>query len=299
MDGKVYTLEEVEGFCLGQLSGAEQSAFEQQLLTDVELQGRVGLMQSILDGFAAIQAETFIGKMDSWAQEQEEADAVELIDCYLSGELGGRAIQYVENKRKSEPSFAALFTAQQALFEGFEAIRTSDFAQQMSQWEEERPAKGPIKKLRPWGARMAIAASILLLLGVGGWAYMKGQYSNEKLFVAFYQSPNIGGTLGGQTLDQFREQFGTAHRHLAAQEYVEAIAQLQVLQVSISQLELDPLARSYYEDNLEWSLLLARLGNDQVDPNDLQRLRAIAAETAHEYQGPAQELLTKLTSIWR
>lgn len=299
MDNKVYTLEEMEDFCLGKLSLAEQLTFEKQLASDAQLQRQVRLLQSILDGFTALQTEIFSEKMHTWSEEVQEEAYAELVEWYLQGELGVEARHYVEQKRKTDTSFDALFRAQQALLEGFEAARSEAFVEQMSQWKSAKQAEVPVRKLGPWVRRFAIAASVLFLLGWGGWAYMKSQFSNEKLFASSYQSPNIGGTMGGQTLDQFREEFTAAHRSLQARRFAEAMEQFKDLQTSMTQLELDPLAKAYYEDNLEWSLLLARLGNDQVDEDFMTELEGLAKNTEHEYQEAAQQLLAKLNSFWR
>lgn len=299
MDEQAYTLEDIEGFCLGTLPKTKRSAFEASLETDSGLQRQVKLIQSILDGFTAIRTEDLSVQMNSWAIAAQENEDVELIEWYLSGELGPRAKAFVEDRRRANPEFEALFKSQQSLLDGFEAAREASFVDQLTSWEEEARAETPVRTLNPWIKRMSIAAAVLLLVGIGGRSYMKGQYSNEQLFASFYQVPNIGGTLGGQSEEGFKEDFSIAHRSLQAQQFEEAIQQFTRLQTNLPALQLDPFANSYYEDNLQWSLLLARLGNDATGPAFFTELQTIADDSSHEYQANAQKLLTKLNSFWR
>lgn len=299
MDEQGYTLEEIEGFCLGSLPNAKRSAFEARLESDHALQHQVKLIQSILDGFSAIRTENLAAQMNSWAIASQETEDAELIEWYLSGDLGPKAQHFVEKRRKTDPEFDALFKSQQSLIDGFEAAREASFVDQMAKWEEEAKSETPVRRLNPWIKRMSIASAILLLVGIGGRSYMKSQYSNEKLFASFYQVPNIGGTLGGQNVEGFKEDFSTAHRSLQAQQFDEAIQQFTRLQTNLPALELDPLASSYYQNNLQWSLLLARLGNDSTGPEFFTELRAVASDSSHEYQSNAQALLDKLNSFWR
>ncbi len=299
MDDKVYTLQEMEAFCLGKLSEEQHLAFEQQLTVDDALQREVSLIQSILDGFSALAAQDLQLNMNNWAQSLGEQEDVELIEWYLRDELGPVAREYVENRRESDTNFDALFQSQQNVLEGFEALQSDTFANQLQSWEKEAEEQTPVKSLNPWIKRLSIAASITVLLGLGGWGYMKNQYSNRKLFASFYQSPNIGGTMGGRGLEGFKEQFSTAHRSLQRGQFEQAISAFSALDAILENLELDPLARSYYNSNVEWSLILAQLGGGQVDDDFLIHLDQIAANESHEYQRQAQDLRQKLNSFWR
>lgn len=299
MDEKVYTLEEIEAFCLGKLAAKEQSVFEQRLTVDEPFQRRVRLIQSLLDGFAAIAAEDLAQRMNHWAEDLREQEDQELIEWYLNGELGPTAKQSVEQRRQTDTAFDSLFGSQQALLEGFEAAQADTFADQLTTWENEAQAETPIKSFNPWIKRLSIAASIALLIGLGGWGYMKNQYSNQKLFAALYQSPNVGGTMGGQGIEGFKEQFTKAHRSLQARAFPTAVQQFKELSTLLPDLELDPLARSYYDNNVEWSLLLAQLGHDQIDEDFRAKLERIATDDSHEYQAQAKTLQNKLGSIWR
>mgnify|MGYP000158873017 CR=1 FL=1 len=299
MDEQVYTLEEIEGFCLGSLPKAKRSAFEARLETDNALQHQVKLIQSILDGFSAIRSEDLAAKMKSWARASQETEDAEVIEWYMGGDLGRKAQDFVEKRRETDPEFEALFKSQESLLDGFEAAREASFVDQMAKWEEEAKTETPVRRLNPWIKRLSIASAILLLVGIGGRSYMKSQYSNDKLFASFYQMPNIGGTLGGQNVEGFKENFSSAHRSLQAQQFDEAIQRFTRLQTDLPALELDPLANSYYEDNLQWSLLLAQLGNDSTGQEFYIELQAIADDASHEYQSNAQALLDKLNSFWR
>lgn len=299
MDDKVYTLEEIEAFCLDKLPAEQHLAFEQRLLSDALFQKRVRLIQSILDGFVAMAGEQLEQSMTSWAKGLREQEDAELIEWYLSDELGPAATKYVEERRLTDAAFDTLFQSQQELFEGLEAAQADDFANKLANWEKESQEQTPVRPLNPWIKRFSIAASIALVLSLGGWGYMKNQYSNQKLFAALYQSPNIGSTMGGQGLDGFKERFSTAHRSLQAEEFDKATQEFIALSTALEALDLDPLAKSYYNDNVEWSLLLARLGNDDMGNDFDVKLEQMAKDQNHEYRTQAQTLLNKLDSFWR
>lgn len=299
MDEKVYTLEEIEAFCLGTLPAEQQLGFEKRLAEDKRFQHRVELIRSILDGFLAMAAQDLEKKMTGWANELHEQEDEEIIEWYLADQLGPTAKRYVEERRREDAEFGTLFQSQRQLLEGLEAVQSDAFANKLTSWEKEAVKHTPVRSLNPWIKRLSIAASIALLVGIGGWGYMKKQYSNQKLFASLYQSPNIGGTLGGTSVSQFKEQFSAAHRSLQGRDFQEAVRQFTALGILIEDLELDPLAKGYYENNLEWSLLLAKLGNDQVDQDFRSQLERIAKDEAHEYQTQANTLLDKLNSFWR
>ena len=105
--------------------------------------------------------------------------------------------------------------------------------------------------------------------------------------------------MGGQGLDGFKERFSTAHRSLQANQFKQAIQEFTDLGSTLEALDLDPLAKSYYEDNVEWSLLLAQLGNDEMGNDFRAKLEQMKKDQTHEYQAQAQTLLSKLDSFWR
>ncbi|NRB51424.1 MAG: hypothetical protein HRU41_27380 [Saprospiraceae bacterium] len=299
MDDKVYTVEEIEAFCLGSLPADQQLTFEQRLESDELFRRRVRLVQSILDGFVALASEQLEERMAGWASTLQEQEDAELIEWYLSDELGPTAKKYVEERRLTDATFDTLFQSQQEIFAGLEAAQADDFASKLATWEKETQAETPVRPLNLWIKRFSIAASIALVLSLGGWGYMKNQYSNQKLFAALYQSPNIGSTMGGQGLDGFKERFSTAHRSLQAKQFDKATQEFIALSTALEALDLDPLAKSYYNDNLEWSLLLARLGNDDIGNDFDVKLEQMAKDQNHEYRTQAQTLRTQLNSFWR
>ncbi len=299
MDEKVYTLEEIEAFCLGRLPTEKQKAIEERIAEDESFQHRVGLIRSILEGFLAMATEDLEEKMNSWSGGLAAQEDEELIEWYLTDELGPKAKQYVEERRKTDTAFDTLFQSQKRLLEGLDAIQTDAFANQLTAWEREAQEETPVRSLNPWIKRLSIAASIALLVSIGGWGYMKNQYSNQKLFASLYQSPNIGGTLGGATIDQFKEEFSAAHRSLQGGEYAVAIRQFTTLSNELEGLELDPLAKTYYEQNVDWSLLLAKLAGNQINDGFRSELARIAGDESHEYRLQASSLQKKLDSFWR
>lgn len=298
MDRKVYTIEEVEAYCRETMPLEDRLQLEQQLPKDETLQEQINAFQRIFAGFAALQDIGFSQQMTEWEVAGREADDMELAEWYLEGVLGEKAQQAVEERRKGDREFEHKITAQKVLLDSFAAVQSEDFSQKMQQWETDEKSPLKVKSRSPWVRRLSIAASFLVLAAVGLNWYISNQYSNQALFATFYQSPNIGGTMGQQTNDEFQEAFAAAHRLLQAKDFPAAATAFQAMKLQLETTSFDPLAQQYYTDNVTWSGLLAQLGQGQTDVNFFTTLDRIAGDSGHEYQEQAVALRTKLNSIF-
>lgn len=298
MENENFTIEDIETYCLGEMAPEQKFALEEFMQKDEDFAQEVQKYSRLFAGFMALQSESFAGQLTQWAAEWEEPDNLELIEWYLKDALGEKAKKTVEDRMKVDQSFAREVQRQQSLMTGFEAIRSIDFAQQMKRWEAQESAPAKIKSLSPLIRRIAIAASVLLVTAVGVAWYINSHFSNSALFATFYQSPNIGGTLGVQTTNDFQDEFATAHRSLQAADFPGAIASFKKIQSQLPNIDLDPLAKQYYSDNIEWSLLLAELGKGDTGAGFFNRLESIANNPEQEYQAQAAALLAKMKSIF-
>ena len=266
MENEQFSIEQIEGYCLGLLPRTETELLEQEMAKDQQLQNRVSQIQTILDAFLAARTQAFSEQLDLWQKDAMDRDRLELIEWYLNDELGPKARQAVEKKRDEDPAFAQLIQDQQKLFSLFDAKRTEDFANKMKQWEN---GGGKAKKrlLYPLIRRVAIAASFLLLISIGSLWLISRSYSGPALFESYYQAPAFGGTMG-ETDDNndFANDFAKAHRHLQSNEYQEALELLKQLQTKLPNEALDKLSSKFFAENIEWSVILAQLGLDKEHP---------------------------------
>jgi len=298
MDRKVYNIEEIEAYCQETMSLEARLELEQQLPEDEVLQGQVKAFQRIFAGFVAMQDIRFSQKMETWAAEEQETDDMELAEWYWEGSLGERAQQAIKERQEKDAAFKSKVAEQKTLLDGFAAAQAEDFSQKMRQWETMDRAPLTVRSRSPWIRRLSIAASFLVLVAVGLTWYVSNQYSNKALFATFYQSPNIGETMGQQMNDEFKTAFATAHRHLQARDFSAAVPAFEQLDAQLETTTLDPLAQQYYTQNIAWSRLLSQLGLGQTDDNFYAELDRIAADSTHEYQEQAIGLRSKLNSIF-
>lgn len=298
MDRKVYNIEEIEAYCQETMSLEARLELEQQLPEDEVLQGQVKAFQRIFAGFVAMQDIRFSQKMETWAAEEQETDDMELAEWYWEGSLGERAQQAIKERQEKDAAFKSKVAEQKTLLDGFAAAQAEDFSQKMRQWESKESPPLTVRFRSPWIRRLSIAASFLVLVAVGLTWYVSNQYSNKALFATFYQSPNIGETMGQQMNDEFKTAFATAHRHLQARDFSAAVPAFEQLDAQLETTTLDPLAQQYYTQNIAWSRLLSQLGLGQTDDNFYAELDRIAADSTHEYQEQAIGLRSKLNSIF-
>lgn len=298
MDRKVYNIEEIEAYCQETMPLEERLLLEQQLQQDEVLQGQVKAFRKIFAGFVAMRDSRFSAIMKSWEEEGQETDDMELAEWYREGSLGERAQQAIKERQEKDAVFKNKVTEQKTLLDGFAAAQAEDFSEKMRQWETKEREPLTVKSRSPWIRRLSIAASFLVLIGVGLTWYVSNQYSNKALFATFYQSPNIGETMGQQMNDEFKTAFATAHRHLQARDFSAAISAFKQFDVQLETTTLDPLAQQYYTQNIAWSRLLSQLGLGQTDENFYAELDRIAADSTHEYQEQAKGLRSKLNSIF-
>ncbi len=298
MDRKVYTIEEIEAYCRELMPLEDRLQLKQQLEVDETLREQVQAFQPIFAGFSALQDIRFAKQMTQWEEEGRGTDDMELAEWYLQGELGERATQAVEQRQKGDPGFEKKIESQKVLLDSFAAAQSEAFSQKMQQWEPKETTPLKVKSRSPWIRRLSIAASFLVLAAVGLNWYISSQYSNQALFAAFYQSPNVGGTMGGATNSEFQVAFAAAHRLLQAKDFPAANTAFQQIKQQLETTSFDPLAQQYYTDNVAWSGLLAQLGLGQTDASFYTELDRIAGNSQHEYQEQAIALRSKLNSIF-
>lgn len=300
-------IEQIEAYLNHQMGKKDRTAFEQRLKEEAELRQELEQYRTLLSGFEVLQEEAIGNQMQQWEKEWSEAteNDADLIEWYLNNELGEVAAEKVASKIQTEPAFAKKVEAYQSLLEGFGALASTSFSAEMKQWEgKKQSAKLPtakVRHLRPLLLRVAAAAVILLLIGIGIRQYMGAQYSNSSLVASYYQHPGSTNVMGPdqEEKDAITRQFEEAHQMLKNKEFGEASKAFADLKTALKQASLDDLTLQYLTENTDWNYILAMLGSGEEEQLVLASLEAIIANPDHEYRDKAVSLKEKLNSFWR
>lgn len=270
-----YDITIIEPYLTGQLEAGAAARFEAQLAQDEALQADTAQYRRLFDGLGALRSLAYADKIAGWEAEAQLAE--------------------------SEAEYAPVL-------EGLAALRSENLRGKMTGWETAHQAEAPVvktaivKSLRPvFVRRLAVAASILLLLAVGLSWYAMGNYSAEKLAESYYRMPNIGNTMGGeQTLrSRLESRFADAHRLMEQKSYSDAlIAFGEVLTLSRA-AGLDETRMRYYSDQVSWNRVLILLAQKAPEPELRAALEQVAGDPQHEYREKATELKRQLDSFWR
>jgi anti-sigma factor RsiW len=301
---KTFTPEEIEAYYFGRLSDGEKKEFELQLENDKSLQAELDSYSKILDGFMAKKTENFFQQMKSWENNNEfkDQDEIALIECYLNDELHPTNKAKLETQLTSDPAFAKKVAQQQQLMDGFEAKKSQAFAEKLKTWEDNSavvPMKPKKTKVVSLFQRVAIAASFVLLLGLGTNWYANANFSNAALAGKFYQKPLSDATLGGNAgnKSQWLSNYESAHQKMNDGNFWNARQNFERLQAELYDLQLDEYNEKLYEDNIDWNIALAWLGVNDIQKASNQ-LETISKNNDHSYQEKAKELLQEFDSFW-
>ncbi|GJM31889.1 MAG: hypothetical protein DHS20C18_08900 [Saprospiraceae bacterium] len=293
-------LEQIERFVTGVMEASEKVAFDQQIAGDEVLREEVMDYQNLLSGFSQIRENAFQTQIDTWNKDWVATDETEWIEAYVAGDLHPELLSRMEVRLEKNADLAAKVADHRRLMDGFSGIQEKTFAGKLQSWDKEQPKPATIRSLRPIFIRIAAAASVLLLIGIGFNWYAQENYSGSALVADFYQEPSTGTTLGGNTGEksQIAQLFANAHREFTEGQYNAAIRNFDNLLVAITDSELEDSARNYYEQNALWTRSLALISQGEDLPRAKASLQAIAADPDNEYQKKATDLLKEMQSIF-
>ncbi len=237
---------------------------------------------------------------------------ISYIEAYLQDRMGEAERRAFEAELSGNEPLRQEVDAYQKIYSGFNALKENAFSGQVAQWITEAKAQDqsnivPIKKgaiVRTMWRRLAVAASVVLLLGIAAAWWVSQQYSDEKLVAEAYISPKASGTMGGQETQAslLEKQFETAHQFFKNAAYADATREFGLV---VNQLEANPalfdqLTHQFYLDNAKWTGLLAQFAAGQIsDEAFSEKLAAFANDPASDYAEKAKDLKRDLGSVWR
>ena len=107
-----------------------------------------------------------------------------LIEKYLEGQLDQKEQKAFQEQFGKSGSFRAKVEDMKVLYDGFHELQVQNMVTEIKQWKEGNNhkinrTKGIVRRLyaSPW----AIAASILLIVGIGLFSYADHHYNNQKI----------------------------------------------------------------------------------------------------------------------
>ena len=296
-------IEQLEALFFDRLGQEESNTLRAQLESDGELATEATAYQTLWTGFDSLRGDRLLQQMQQWEAEWNTIADDELAEWYWMGELSAENKSKVEARRDEDTAFATLLAEQEQLTQGLQQAGKEAFLDRMASWEQANAtAERPTARLRTlYVRRLAAAAAIALLIFVGGRWYASQNYGNEVLANQYYQTAATGGTLGAQETDRanFLQSFDEAHQALQQADYATAAQAFASLSGTIADAGLNEEDQAYYQDNIDWNLILARLGADQTDGDFTAQLNQIADQAGHSFQAEAKALRADLNSFWR
>ncbi|TAK42090.1 MAG: hypothetical protein EPO28_07710 [Saprospiraceae bacterium] len=167
----------------------------------------------------------------------------------------------------------------------------------------------PVKKksakagMRQLWQKIAVAAAVVLLIGLGGRWLISKRYTNERLALAAYSAPVASGTMGDDaTSNELLKEFEEGH-HLFQNGDYDGAATLfsSFLDTMTKNPEaFDPLTKKFYVENARWSLLMAQFAEGKIPEDRMLKVLGILAQSpSNDYAQKAKKLTKDLESVWR
>ena len=152
---------------------------------------------------------------------QDDQETQELIDNYLSGNLNSHELDAFNERLKSDPEFRVLVNDQKVITKSVEEYNLRNLLDDFHDEISEEPEK---KWLTP--GLLALAASVLLLIGVSTWSILYTGNSAQKVFAEnFRPDPGLPTTMG--RVSQYEFYYGMVS--YKRKEYSEAISRWEPL----------------------------------------------------------------------
>ncbi|RMF04130.1 MAG: hypothetical protein D6772_01065 [Bacteroidetes bacterium] len=301
-------LAQFEAAYFGRLADAEAAALEQSLRARPDWQEELQAYRQLWAGFAAWQPEVLRQQFAQWDAACDHTDEAELLEWYFQGQLSAENQAWIEARCQSDADFQVRFQQFQTLYAGLATLGDQDFRHRLAQWDtanakdagEQAAPLAPdtsakLVKLASYRRILTIAASLLVLI-VAAWLLRPQHTSPQALLHELYTYPVTGSTLGADSLAQaaYLAAFDQAHQAFQQADYAEAATLFTQLSAAVPPASLDESDIRYYQDNIEWMVVLSRYGAQQTSGDFILRLQSIADNAQHRFREQAQELLAHL-----
>lgn len=248
------------------------------------------------------------------------------IERYLDDELTGAELTAFEAALKTDSALEEEVKAHLLLEEALFAVEEDEVRTNIKQWraeskteEKTKPQRGRLRSLGV--VRLAIAASIAVLIGLGTFLWLPQQYSNQAILASNYQVDEtfLSGDRGTNTPNPPADPFAGAAQYYKDGEYGKAAEIYQAFpennkalyalghtnfkseryQQAINAFKKLVAKNSIeYNENAEWYLLCSYLAADQTNGEFQQLLDKVIADGGF-YSAKAKEMKDDVNSFWR
>lgn len=284
----------------GKYTPAELAALEAELAVIPGAAEEAAAYRELWAGLAALRSEEFRAELQGWENEAAEVDDEELAEWYRGQKLHPALQAELTQRISQDNTFAQIVTQQDQLEAGFTALATEELREQMGEWEQASPPAKERKLKTNWLRPLLVAAGFALLFALGGNWWGQSHYSNDVLASKYYKLATTGNTMGaGSERAKFLQDFDAAHTALKTGNAEQAIARFEQLSQQAPPADFNDGDIQYYQDNIEWNYLLARLADDQTGGNFPDFLDRIIQNPAHLFHAAALDLQADLGSFWR
>ncbi|MGO3182436.1 MAG: tetratricopeptide repeat protein [Aequorivita sp.] len=159
--------------------------------------------------------------MDPNREIHVNQETQELIDSYLLGRLDNVQLENFNERLKTDPGFSKILEEQKAMIKG---VEEHNLRKSLDDYHTEIVEVPKKRWLAP--ALVALAASVLILIGVSIWAIFNSDNTAQKVFAEnFRPDPGLPTTMG--TASQYEFYYGMVS--YKRKEYTEAISRWEPL----------------------------------------------------------------------
>ncbi|MAT54955.1 MAG: hypothetical protein CMN32_10790 [Saprospirales bacterium] len=235
------------------------------------------------------------------------------IEAYLRNQMDGESRRNFEARMAADEALQKEVETYRQLLTGLDALQDANFAAEVKQWakssQSKRSKTGSMKQkkrrqaktrqLNPMWRRIAVAASIVVIV-FAAWMYFQGaNQSNLQLAKNAYVAPMSSNTMGAQddSGQVLVEQFEKGHSLFQEGKYEEAASALRdfITSVQNNKEAFDPLSRQFYLESAQWTVLLCDFATGKMDDEKMKKiLSAMSKKTNSDYGKKAKELLEAL-----
>lgn len=246
---------------------------------------------------------------------------LERIEAYLGGELSPEEHDAFEKELAENPDLKEEYDAYLLSLEVIDQMTFKNLMQKAAAHEKKREARRFTISRR----MLAVAACILLILGIGSFWYAGQNYSNQAVFAQHFQFPNTDNLIRGEDGEEsepvsiFREALW-AYENQDLTKAVNLLASISeeapnynMAQYYLGNLYLESRRpkeataafeaflsspENRYAEDSEWGLILAYLQKGEMETVNA-RLEKILTQPDHFHYDDARTLKRKLGSFWR
>ena len=225
-------------------------------------------------------------------------------------------------------AYEAYLQANEVVEQGIE----NNLRTQLQEWAGEQTAQSPLVATKTVGskvvsmssnwARLAVAASVALLIGWFGWQWAGSTYSDQSIYAGYYEKPAVSDfrsvsgisnplqpgfdALQANNLTSAISSFASIpadNEYYAEAQYYLGHAALQSAQsddaIAAFVTCIDS-ADARFREKAEWNLVLTYIAaGDSHFPEVTLGLEKIAGNPAHSFHKQAISMQQELTSFWR